>query len=246
MDGRVLCVEGLYKSFGRKQVLKGISDTYNVGLHALLGPNGAGKSTYMNCICGGLKPDQGHIYFNGQCVDHMPVSYKASLRMLFQRPPLYPSYTVEDMMRYGGMLYMLDRKETERQTERLLEQVHLGQVRKKRVRELSGGMKQRLCIAQALLGNAVLLFLDEPTVGLDIEERENFKEILSELKSEHIILMSTHILSDVERLADDISVMAAGQIVGHINMEELPVSERHSAYIQQRYFELVGKHTECE
>lgn len=246
MKNAVLSVQEIQKRFGKKHILNGISDTYSVGLHALLGPNGAGKTTYMNCICGALKPDDGHIYFNDLCVDRMPPCYRAALRMLFQKPPLYPNYTVEETMQYGGMLYMLDKKITTQQTEELLEQLHLQEVRKKKVRELSGGMKQRLCIAQALLGEASILLLDEPTVGLDIEERESFKSILFKLKSDHIILMSTHILSDVERLADDISVMADGRIIGHVSMQELPDTERNSTYIQQHYFELIRMHEELK
>lgn len=232
-----LKTENISKRFGKKQILYDVTDEFGMGFHALLGPNGAGKSTYLNCICGCLKPSWGDIIYQGQRVNHMPVAYRKDIRVLFQKPPLFANYTVKETMIYGGMLCGLTRAEQEEQTEALLIKVGLENEYKKKVYELSGGMKQRLAIAQTLLGNAKLLLLDEPTVGLDIGERDHFRQIMMEIKTNHIVIMSTHILSDIEQIADEIHILSEGHICGRLNLRNQASESRSSMMIRKYYLD---------
>ena len=216
-----LAVIDLSKKYRKKTALEGVTLTFGEGVCGLIGPNGSGKSTLMNCLCGAVRPDGGSIVFEGEDVTDIPRGYRAKLRMLYQKPPVVPDYTIRQTMEYGGILYGLEKNELKEQAEKLLERVGLSECTKMKTATLSGGMKQRLCIAQMLLGDAKILLFDEPTAGLDISERLKFKNIVNELKSDHIIIYSTHIYSDLEGLADRLVILESGRVVNSTTVSEL-------------------------
>ncbi len=203
----------LSKKYGKTEALHDFSVTLENGIYGLLGPNGAGKSTLMNIITGLMKPTGGEVLFDGQNIDKMGKEYRKILGYLPQNPGLYPFYTGIQLLSYFANLKAVDASQ-ERLYE-LLELVHLSKDADKKVGEYSGGMKKRIGIAIALLNNPKLLVMDEPTAGLDPKERIRFRSIVSKIKYESIIIISTHIVSDVEHIADDIILMNEGNLLAH-------------------------------
>jgi len=207
----ILKVEDITKKYKKKCALDRISLSFEEGICGLIGPNGSGKSTLLGVLCGAVKPDDGKIIMDDKIVTNMPVDYRNMIRVLYQKPPLIPDYTVKQTMEYGGILYGIEKTDLKMQTEVLLEKVGLSDCLHMKTMSLSGGMKQRLAIAQMLLGEAKILLFDEPTAGLDILERLRFKKIIENLKKDHIIIFSTHIYSDLEDLADRIVILENGK-----------------------------------
>ena len=206
-----LKVSGLSKEYKKKRALDNVDLEFTAGVCGLLGPNGSGKSTLLNIICGAVKANSGKILLDENDVSSIPLSYRKIIRVLYQKPPLIPEYTVIQTMEYGGVLYGIAKKEMRAQADELLAKVGLSDCTHLKTSSLSGGMKQRLAIAQMLLGDAKILLFDEPTAGLDITERLKFKKIVEGLKKEHIIIYSTHIYSDLEDLADRLVVLENGK-----------------------------------
>lgn len=206
-----LKVSGLSKEYKKKKALDNVDLEFTAGVCGLLGPNGSGKSTLLNIICGAVKANSGKILLDENDVSSIPLSYRKIIRVLYQKPPLIPEYTVIQTMEYGGVLYGISKKEMRAQADELLAKVGLSDCTHLKTSSLSGGMKQRLAIAQMLLGDAKILLFDEPTAGLDITERLKFKKIVEGLKKEHIIIYSTHIYSDLEDLADRLVVLENGK-----------------------------------
>ena len=182
-----------------------------VGVTGLLGANGAGKTTLMRMICGILKPTSGSISFDG--TDVSEELYRDALGYLPQNFGYYPSFTGRDFLLYIAVLKGLDKKTAKRKSTELLKSVNLEEAADKKIRTYSGGMKQRLGIAQALLNDPRIIVLDEPTAGLDPKERVRFRNMIAELGKESVVLLSTHIVSDVEHIADRILMMRDGQII---------------------------------
>lgn len=206
-----LIIDRLTKQYKNKIAVDRISLRLDKGVHGLLGANGAGKTTLMRMICGILKPTGGTVTF-----DNMDVSeegYRAILGYLPQDFGYYPEFSGRDFLMYLAALKGISKPRAKKKTDELLELVSLRDVANKKIRTYSGGMKQRLGIAQALLNDPKLLVLDEPTVGLDPKERVKFREIIKQLGEESVVLLSTHIVSDIEHIADNVLIMRAGQLV---------------------------------
>lgn len=204
-----LSIDRLTKQYQNKIAVDRISLRLNTGIYGLLGANGAGKTTLMRMVCGILKPTSGTITFDG--IDVSEERYRSMLGYLPQDFGYYPEFTGEDFLLYMAALKGMRKPQARRKTVELLKLVSLHDVAKKKIKTYSGGMKQRLGIAQALLNQPKLLVLDEPTAGLDPKERVRFRDLIKDLGKDSIVLLSTHIVSDIEHIADDILMMKSGQ-----------------------------------
>lgn len=206
-----LSIDRLTKQYQNKIAVDRISLRLNTGIYGLLGANGAGKTTLMRMVCGILKPTSGTITFDG--IDVSEGRYRSMLGYLPQDFGYYPEFTGEDFLLYMAALKGMRKPQARRKTVELLKLVSLHDVAKKKIKTYSGGMKQRLGIAQALLNQPKLLVLDEPTAGLDPKERVRFRDLIKDLGKDSIVLLSTHIVSDIEHIADDILMMKSGQLI---------------------------------
>jgi ABC-type multidrug transport system ATPase subunit len=211
----MLEIRTLHKTYpGGVQALRGVSLSIEPGMYGLLGPNGAGKSTLMKCVATLLEPDAGAVTFQGLDTVRDRERVRRQLGYLPQDFGLYPSLSAEQMLDYLATLKGLaPASERRRVVSALLERVNLSSVRKRRLGGFSGGMRQRFGIAQALLGAPRLLVVDEPTAGLDPEERYRFQNLLAELAGDIVILLSTHIVSDVTALCRRMAIIQDGQIL---------------------------------
>lgn len=206
-----LIIDRLTKQYKNKIAVDRISANLQTGVHGLLGANGAGKTTLMRMVCGILKPTSGTISFGG--IDVSEERYRAGLGYLPQDFGYYPEFTGKDFVMYMAALKGLSKPQARRRAEELLELVTLQDAANKKIKTYSGGMKQRLGIAQALLNRPKLLVLDEPTAGLDPKERVRFRNLIDNLGKNSVVLLSTHIVSDIEHIADDILMMKDGQLI---------------------------------
>ena len=206
-----LSIDRLTKQYQNKIAVDRISLRLNTGIYGLLGANGAGKTTLMRMVCGILKPTSGTITLDG--IDVSEERYRSMLGYLPQDFGYYPEFTGEDFLLYMAALKGMRKPQARRKTVELLKLVSLHDVAKKKIKTYSGGMKQRLGIAQALLNQPKLLVLDEPTAGLDPKERVRFRDLIKDLGKDSIVLLSTHIVSDIEHIADDILMMKSGQLI---------------------------------
>jgi ABC-2 type transport system ATP-binding protein len=217
-----LTIKGISKLYGRSVwALREFTLETGAGVLGLLGPNGAGKSTLMRILATVTRPTQGNVTWNGTDIMKLPDSVRAVLGYLPQDFGVYPHLNAIEFLQYLAAVKGLDTAPARRRIEELLVMVNLSDVRKRPLGGYSGGMKQRLGIAQALLNDPQLLIVDEPTAGLDPEERVRFRNFLSELSGDRIIILSTHIVSDVEAVATDIAIVASGRLVAHAAPERL-------------------------
>lgn len=206
-----LRIDRLTKQYKNKIAVDRISLTLESGVYGLLGANGAGKTTLMRMICGVLKPTGGTVTFQGY--DVSTEAYRSMLGYLPQDFGYYPGFTGQDFLVYLGLLKGLEKPLAVSRGRELLKMVGLEEMGNKKIRTYSGGMRQRLGIAQALLNRPKLLVLDEPTAGLDPRERVRFRNLIARLGEENVVILSTHIVSDVEQIADRILLMKEGQMV---------------------------------
>ena len=216
-----LRLDRLTKQFGSAIAVDRLSATLTPGVYGLLGANGAGKTTLMRMICDVLKPTSGSVVWNGTPIEQLGERYRSVLGYLPQDFGYYPDFSALDFMLYLSALKGLDSKAAKRRSMELLDLVGLKSVAKRKVKTFSGGMKQRLGIAQAVINDPQVLVLDEPTAGLDPKERVRFRNLISALAQDKVVILSTHIVSDVEYIADEILIMRAGQIVASGTVEEI-------------------------
>lgn len=216
-----LYVEHISKRFKDLTAVDDVSLRITPGVWGLLGANGAGKTTLMRMIAGIMTPSSGQIRYDGIPIGELKESYRDVFGYLPQEFGFYPEFTVKDYLEYVAVLKGLSDMDSKRRINDLLEQMTLTHVRNKKISKLSGGMKRRVGIAQALLNEPEILILDEPTSGLDPGERVRFRNLLSEFAHDRIVLISTHIVSDVEYIATQNAVMKGGKLLAKGTTEEL-------------------------
>lgn len=210
-------IYGLCKNFRETKVLKDINLVLTPGIWGILGPNGAGKTTLIKILSTVLRPSKGKILFNGIDVFSVPQNYLANYGVLPQEIGFYPNFSVFNFLQFMAAAKGVPQSEEKERIQWVLNATNLLAESNLEIRQLSGGMKQRLGIAQALLNDPKILVLDEPTVGLDPEERVVFRKLLTMMSRDKIILLSTHIVQDVETIADELLIMHSGEIIlsGH-------------------------------
>ena len=206
---------------GGVQALSRFSLALGPGVHGLLGPNGAGKSTLMRILATISRPSEGRVLWQGEDVARAPERLRRVLGYLPQESGIYPQLSAEEFLHYLAAVKGIDALTASRRVDALLRLVNLSEVRRRRLGGFSGGMKQRVGIAQALLNDPRLLIVDEPTAGLDPEERVRFRNLLADLAADRVVLLSTHIVGDVEAVAESIALIQGGRLVGHSPPEEL-------------------------
>lgn len=214
-----LIIDRITKQYANKIAVDRISCTIKDGVYALLGANGAGKTTLMRMLCGVLTPTSGEITLNG--LSTSDEEYRNLLGYLPQDFGYYPDFTAMEFLMYLSSLKGLDKSTAKLRSTELLNLTSLSDVARKKIKTFSGGMKQRLGIAQAMLNNPKLLILDEPTAGLDPKERVKFRNLISDLSKDRIIILSTHIVSDIEYIANKILIMKSGQLIHNGSLDEV-------------------------
>lgn len=205
-------VRSLSKDYGKVQALKNVSFKIGTGVYGLLGPNGAGKSTMIRIITGSMRASSGEVLYNGRRIRENEKAYKKILGYVPQRQGMYDSFTAARFLEYMAVLKELKRKEIPEEVERVLKIVGLQEDALRRLGGFSGGMKQRVLIAQALLGDPRIIILDEPTAGLDPKERIKIRNFISRIGENRTILLATHVVSDVESIAREILLLGDGEL----------------------------------
>ena len=211
----------LRKRYGQKEALRGVSITLSEGVYGLLGPNGAGKSTLMNILAGNLQADSGRILFCGEDIRRTGSDFPARLGYMPQQQTLYPGFTVERFLYYMASLRGMKRGDAAARIDWALGAVGLSDVRGKTIRSLSGGMKQRLLLAQAILDEPDILILDEPTAGLDPRQRIAVRNLIAEIALQKIVIVSTHVVPDVEYVASELLLLSEGRLLRKASPAEL-------------------------
>jgi ABC-2 type transport system ATP-binding protein len=218
----VIEVKNLIKTYGERYAINKINFKINQGdVVGLLGPNGAGKSTTMKIITGFMSPTSGSVKVCGFDVFENPIEVKKRIGYLPENPPLYLDMTVYDYLKYVTELKLVPKSEQVKNIDSALKKTQLTEVRHRIIKNLSKGFKQRVGIAQALVSNPEILILDEPTVGLDPKQVTEIRELINELKGQHTIILSTHILSEVEASCNKIIILHQGQLILDDNIENI-------------------------
>ena len=228
-----LYASNLTKQFGKKKAVNGFDYTFENGIYGLLGPNGSGKSTLMRMLCDILKPSEGTVLLNDEPIHKLDAAFRDQLGYLPQDFGYYPQFSAYDFLMYFATLKGFSKQEAKQRVHDVLIQVNLEEEKRHKIKTFSGGMKQRLGIAQALLNDPKILIVDEPTVGLDPKERSKFKNILARCAKDKIVILSTHIVSDVESIASKVIIMKEGKINQAGTRQELikPLEEKVFSFI---------------
>ncbi|PFN06183.1 MULTISPECIES: ABC transporter ATP-binding protein [Bacillus cereus group] len=241
-----LIIEHVQKRYGGKVALQDCSLHVKPGVLGLLGPNGAGKSTLMRILATIEQPTNGSVMWNGENIQKKPKLLRSQLGYLPQDFGVYPNMNAVEFLEYIAAMKGLAMNSSKKRINELLEALNLTNDRKRLLGSYSGGMRQRVGIAQALLNDPKLLIVDEPTVGLDPEERIRFRNLLSTLSTDRIVILSTHIVTDIESSATNIALLSKGNVLAHMKPEQLlkrvegkvweeviPASELH--HVQKKY-----------
>lgn len=214
-------VNELSKKYGDKLALDCLSMSLDAGIYGLLGPNGAGKSTLMNILVGNLDQNGGEILCDGQDIRKMGKDYRRLLGYMPQQQKIYPSFTGMEFLSYMAVLKDVPKEQAKKRVLWAAEQVNLQDELGKKLHAYSGGMKQRILLAATVLNEPSLLILDEPTAGLDPRERIRIRNLISSIASERIVMIATHVVSDVEYISNEIILMDAGKIIRKNRIAEL-------------------------
>lgn len=225
------------KIYKKKKALDAVSLTLDNGIYGLLGPNGAGKSTLMNIITGNLRPTGGTVKWNGEDVEKLGASYRALLGYAPQQQGMYESFSGRRFLSYMAALKGIPKKELGGEISRVLSYVNMTEAADRPIGSYSGGMKQRILIAQAILGDPKLIVLDEPTAGLDPKERVRIRERVSALAGDRILLISTHVVSDIESIAKEILLIRSGRLLDHASVGDL-CGKYHADCLEDVYMQL--------
>lgn len=227
-----LKLEGITKSYnkGKTYAVNDFHAGFTPGVYGLLGTNGAGKSTLMNMITDNLDADSGSITLDGASIKKMGTAYRSLLGYMPQQQGVYDDFTGEKFLWYMAALKGLGRKDTKETIERILAVVNLQGDRYKKLKSYSGGMKQRILIAQALLNDPKILIMDEPTAGLDPKERIRIRNFISDISKDKIVLLATHVVSDVESISKEILIMKSGRVVRQGTPQELLSEMEHKVF----------------
>lgn len=210
----MIIVDNINKYFGSFQVLKDVSFKINKGeIVGFLGQNGAGKTTLMQILTSYLPVSSGTITIDGDDINRNSLTIRQKIGYLPETPPLYPSMTVKDYLRFAAVIKDIPRKQQVRQVDKVLEECHIEDVKNKTIATLSKGYKQRVGIAQAIIHEPKLLILDEPTNGLDPIQILQVRNLIKDLRNERTVLISTHILSEIEQIAHRVLIIKSGQII---------------------------------
>lgn len=207
-----LVFQDIKKNYGSKQALKGINLVLTEGVYGLLGPNGSGKSTLMNILAGNLPQSSGNILYDGKDIRALGDAFKEKLGYMPQQQTFYPGFSVEQFLYYMASLRGMNKEKAKERIDWVLKQVDLFDLRRKKIKSLSGGMKQRLLFAQAILHDPEILILDEPTAGLDPKQRIAVRNLISQIALHKIVILSTHVVQDVEFIANKLILISNGMI----------------------------------
>lgn len=237
----MLEMNNVSKKYGEKFALQNISLSLTEGIYGILGPNGAGKSTLMNIITDNLQADSGEVRWQGKPIKALGAAYRGILGYAPQQQGLYDTFTGRRFLSYMGTLKEIPRGEIKREIETAGASVNLTEKLDRPIGTYSGGMKQRLLIAQAMMGSPRLLILDEPTAGLDPKERVNIREKIKELSEGKIILMATHVVSDIESIAKEIIILKSGEIAAKDSIEALCAQLPGAEGLEEVYMEIFGE-----
>ena len=215
---------------GKVKALDGFTMKFTPGIYGLLGPNGAGKSTFMNILTANLNADSGQVLWNGDDILKVGKAYRSVLGYMPQQQNLYDDFTGDEFLWYMAALKGLKKKEAAARIEEMIKAVNLENARYRKLRGYSGGMKQRILIAQAMLNDPDLLIMDEPTAGLDPNERIRITNFISQMAQGKIVIFATHVISDIEFIADQIILLNHGRLIKTGSPEELQETIRGKVY----------------
>lgn len=220
------------KQYKKKKALDNVSCTFTEGVNTLLGANGAGKSTLMSIISTAASPTLGEVRLDGEEIISLGEKYRELMAMLFQHQPYFPSIKVNEFMRYNAQLKGIPPKKIPELTEKTLQRLGVGECGSMKMKELSGGMRQRVFLAQTIISDPKIIILDEPSAGLDIAERAELKGIIKELGDNAAVIISTHIVSDIEDITDRLFIIEKGRLLWSGGAGDVPKGDISGFYLK--------------